>query len=91
MPASLTILLSVAVALGADSSPIRADDASAIEHYEKRVRPILASNCFECHGDDRQEGGLSVTSVASLLRGGDQGPAIVPGDPDAALLIQAIR
>lgn len=84
-------LISSPAAFAAEPAPQRKADDAAIEFYEKRVRPILAANCYECHGDDEQEAGLSTTSVAALLRGGDQGPAIVPGDPAASLLIQGIR
>ncbi len=79
-------------AAAADAPPARRQaDEAAIEFFEKRVRPILAANCYECHGDDEQEAGLSVASIDAMLRGGDQGAAIVPGDPDASLLIQGIR
>lgn len=65
-------------------------DAKALEFFEARVRPILAANCFECHGD-QQAGGLRVDSREAILKGGDSGPAIVAGDPDKSLLIQAVK
>ncbi len=70
--------------------PALADDAG-VELYEKRVRPALVEHCVKCHGPEKQEGGLQVDSVAAMLRGGDQGPAVMPGDPDASLLIQGVR
>ena len=67
-------------AAAADAPPAkRQADEAAIAFFEKRVRPILAANCYECHGDDEQEAGLSVASIDAMLRGGDQGAAIVPG------------
>jgi hypothetical protein len=60
------------------------------EFFELRVRPVLAANCYECHTNLRS-GGLRVDSREALLKGGRTGPAIVPGDPDHSLLIQAIR
>jgi hypothetical protein len=61
-----------------------------ILHFESKVRPLLVSRCEECHAETA-EGNLRVDSLAALLKGGDAGPAIVVGDPDASLLIQAIR
>ncbi len=66
------------------------DAAKTAEFFEARVRPILAANCFECHGD-QQSGGLRLDSREAILKGGDSGPAIVSGDPDKSLLIQAVR
>src|SRR4051812_6478547 len=62
----------------------------ATEVFEATIRPILAANCYDCHADQRM-GGLRVDSRAALLKGGRSGPAIVPGDPDKSLLIQAVR
>lgn len=60
------------------------------EFFETRVRPVLAKNCFACHTASKM-GGLEFQSQETLLKGGKSGPAIVPGDPDKSLLIQAIR
>ncbi len=59
--------------------------------FELKVRPILAGRCFKCHGGDKVSGGLRVDSRAALLKGGESGPAIVPGQPDKSLLIRAVR
>ncbi len=59
--------------------------------FESKVRPVLVGTCFRCHGDTKTSGGLRVDSRESLLKGGESGPAIVPGHPDESLLIQAIR
>src|SRR5216117_3688574 len=66
-----------------------AQDKSA-EYFEASVRPVLAASCYECHTDQRM-GGLRVDSRDALLKGGRTGPAIVPGDPDKSLMIQALR
>jgi mono/diheme cytochrome c family protein len=60
------------------------------EYFEASVRPVLAANCHECHTDQRM-GGLRVDSRDALLKGGRSGPAIVPGNPDKSLMIQALR
>jgi len=73
---------------------VRAEPTAArIEHFEKKVRPILAENCYACHSTEakKNKGGLLVDSLASLLEGGDTGPAIIVGQPDKSLLIEAVR
>ncbi len=66
-----------------------ADDA--IDYFESRVRPVLVEHCYQCHAADKQEGGLRLDWQGGWSAGGDNGPAIVPGDPDASRLVQAIR
>ena len=60
------------------------------EFFETRVRPVLAEHCYSCHGR-LVRGELRMDSRESLLEGGVSGPAIVPGDPDASLLIRSVR
>ena len=69
---------------------LSAADDKAQEFFEMRVRPVLAKNCFACHTGSKM-GGLEMMSRESLLKGGKSGPAIVPGDPDQSLLLQAVR
>src|SRR5215831_4684739 len=64
--------------------------SQAGDFFETKVRPVLASNCYDCHTDQHM-GGLRVDSRDALLKGGRSGPAIVPGDADKSPLIQAIR
>jgi hypothetical protein len=68
---------------------IRADDAETF--FETKIRPVLAESCLKCHGGKKVSRGLRVDSREALLKGGETGPAIVVGDPDKSLLIQAIR
>ncbi len=60
------------------------------DFFEQRVRPVLVKNCLACHAAAKQ-GGLEMTSRASMIRGGNSGPAIRPGDADGSLLVQAVR
>ncbi|MFL6463742.1 MAG: DUF1553 domain-containing protein [Bryobacteraceae bacterium] len=60
------------------------------DYFETRVRPIFASNCHGCH-TAAATSGLRVDSLAALLKGGNSGPAIVPGSPEKSLLIQAVK
>ena len=60
------------------------------EFFEMRVRPVLARNCLACHGQS-QLGGLRLDSREGMLKGGKSGTAVVPGQPDASILIQAVQ
>jgi hypothetical protein len=60
------------------------------DFFENKVRPILAENCYDCH-TAAEMGGLRVDSRERLLLGGKSGPALMPGDPEKSLLIQAVR
>jgi cytochrome c553 len=71
--------------------PAIAAGSAAEELFESKVRPVLAGKCFRCHGGDKVRGGLRIVTRAALLKGGNHGPAIVPGDADKSLLIQAVR
>lgn len=66
-----------------------ADDRS--DFFESSVRPVLVERCTACHGATKQSGGLRVDSLAALLKGGDSGPAIVPGQPQQSLLMKAVQ
>jgi cytochrome c553 len=79
------------------AAPVVAQDKAItpeqLEFFEKKVRPALVQHCFECHATTAKKvkGGLLLDSRAGLLEGGDNGPAIVPGNPDKSRLIEAIR
>ena len=74
------------------STFILATVASAVDttHFEQRIRPLLIANCIDCHGPDKQKGGLRLDFRAGWQTGGDSGPAITPGKLDASRLIRAI-
>jgi hypothetical protein len=62
------------------------------EFFEKQVRPVLVDRCYECHSAEKKtKGGLALDTRASTLKGGDNGPALVAGDPEKSLLIEAVR
>ena len=58
--------------------------------FHKQVRPILEVSCIECHGVEKQKGDLRMDTLANLLKGGDSGPAIVPGNIDESILLERI-
>ena len=64
---------------------------AAREFFERNIRPALADNCFVCHSADLAQGELRLDSPDGWEKGGKSGPAIIPGDPEASLLIRAIR
>src|SRR5579863_2265409 len=86
MPSRLIggLIACASAALAASSAPDSPD------FFEARIRPVLAINCFSCHAAS-QLGGLRVDSRESILKGGKSGAAMIPGDPDKSLLIQAVR
>lgn len=61
------------------------------EFFEKHVRPLLEKRCLECHGGTKAGGGLSLQTAEGWQKGGETGPALVPGNPDDSLLIDAIN
>ena len=58
--------------------------------YESQIRPLLRDRCLSCHGALRQQGGLRIDTAAALLKGGESGPAIEPGEADASELIARV-
>ncbi len=69
---------------------VDADEASE-SLFELKIRPVLANDCLPCHGGKKISSGLKVDSREALIQGGDRGPAVMAGDPEGSLLIQAIR
>lgn len=80
----------VAVAITATT---QADEAAGVAYFETNIRPLLIEHCYECHSASAQpiKGGLRLDSKVGWTAGGESGPAIVPGDAGASLLIRAIR
>ena len=64
-----------------------------LEFFEKEVRPLLAKRCYSCHSakTEKLKGGLRLDSRSLLLKGGDTGPAAIPGKPAESLMIDAIN
>jgi hypothetical protein len=70
-----------------------AEPVESAEFFEKRIRPVLSEQCYKCHSStsEKLKGGLMLDSREAMLKGGDTGPAITPGDPEKSLLVEAIR
>ena len=92
MRATFVILTLLAV-IPLSAGSLRAALAPAdLEFFERRIRPVLAQDCYECHRTGgKMKAGLALDHRAALLQGGDTGPAIIPGDTKKSLLLQAIR
>src|SRR5712691_2363577 len=88
---SALLLSRSATIRAADNPPPPPKDG--IEFLEKNIRPILAERCYECHSANSKKikGKLLLDTREGLLKGGETGPAVVPGDIEKSLLIQAIR
>ncbi len=72
------------------------NDRAGMEFFESKIRPVLVQHCYRCHSQKalkrkRLKAGLLVDSKAGLLKGGDNGPAIVPGKLKESLLIKALH
>jgi hypothetical protein len=62
-----------------------------VEFFEKRVRPVLAENCFSCHGPKKQSAGLRLDTSEFLRKGSDNGPIFLAAQPEKSLLLEVIR
>lgn len=86
--ASVPLCEIICVFLGAAAS---ANDADQL--FKDSIRPLFERHCFKCHSSkaDELKGNLKLESLESILKGGDNGPAIVPGDVEQSFLLRAIR
>jgi hypothetical protein len=85
----------IAIALGVlvlVSQNLKAEDARDIDFFEKKIRPALIENCIKCHSeaDKKVKGGLALDSKEGVAKGGETGPAVVPGKPELSLLVKVI-
>ena len=83
---------SVVAIRAADPDPAKLDAAS-VEFFEAKIRPVLVTHCYECHSASTKEpkGKLLLDSRAGMLKGGESGTLVIPGNVDGSLLIQALR
>jgi cytochrome c len=86
----LTFAALISITLKTSSVQAR-EDNSKEEFYSTRVKPIFNANCARCHGGTNHRGGFNMDTREDLLKGGHNGPVIVPGDPANSLLIKLIR
>jgi Protein of unknown function (DUF1553)/Protein of unknown function (DUF1549)/Planctomycete cytochrome C len=60
--------------------------------FEGKIRPLLSEKCYKCHSTEsgKSKGGLTMDTKESMLKGGENGPAVKPGDVDGSLLLKAV-
>src|SRR4051812_48832851 len=87
----ISLLLVTTLLAGASTARGQAAQDDPETFFELKIRPVLAGTCFKCHGGQKTSSGLRVDSRDALVRGGETGPAVVPGKPDESLLVQAVR
>ena len=83
----MVLLVAQVGARAADNSPSK----EALHFFERKVRPLLSSHCYKCHGEKKQKGKLRLDSIERILAGGESGPAIVPRQPRESRLIRAVK
>src|SRR6266498_5942088 len=55
--------------------------------YAKDIRPLFEASCFRCHGEEKQKGELRLDNLEAVLKGGEDGKVVVPGDSKKSLLV----
>jgi hypothetical protein len=85
----LLALFACKPAVAAD--PVPKPTSEQIEFFEKKVRPLLADNCYSCHGAKKQNGGLRLDTAAGLKAGADSGKVVIAGNPATSKMIQAVK
>jgi len=81
------LLIFTSPLLAAETKP----SAAEIEFFENKIRPVLVEQCLSCHGEKKQSAGLRLDRKSAVLKGGENGPALVPGKAEESLLVKAIR
>jgi hypothetical protein len=87
VPAAATVVLMLIPQGSVTAAEITAEGR---DFFEAHIRPVLVAECYECHAGSKKKGGLVLDSRDGLLKGGDTGPGLVPGDPQNSLLIQSL-
>lgn len=76
--------------LGAWFRPASASGAGANSFYSQHIHPVFEANCVTCHGSGTQKAGLRLDSYSNLMRGGKDGAVVVPGKPEASMLLARV-
>lgn len=92
---SLAILVFLSLSRFAHSAEGKADappsgNAGGTVDYLRHVKPLLTKHCVLCHGPVKPRGGLRLDTASAALKGGKEGPAVVPGKADESPLVAAV-
>lgn len=82
------VLFNPSLLIGQDEIP-----ADQLAFFERKIRPVLVDHCYQCHSQDSKalKGGLALDTMEGIRAGGDTGHAVVPGDLEGSVLMEAIR
>ena len=58
--------------------------------YSKDIRPLFEASCFRCHGEEKQKGELRLDRLEAVLKGGEDGKVVIPGDSKKSVLVVAV-
>ncbi len=78
------------LALGTSSLAAADLKPADLEFFESKIRPVLVAECYECHDAKKQKGDLRLDYRDGLLKGGEEGPSIVPGEAKKSILLQSM-
>ena len=89
----LLIPLSLLMIVILKSQELSAQDDPRASFFEKKIRPLLIEHCYGCHAQESKElgGNLRLDHRAGWERGGDLGPAVIPGKSDESLVLSLIH
>jgi cytochrome c553 len=89
---NLRLFMLISIGLLVFSSPLLADeDQMGVEFFEKRIRPLLAKYCYECHGAEKQESALRLDKWRGMLDGGDTGESLFSDNPSTSLMMAVLN
>ena len=95
---SLAVFAAIYIACGFAGAAAPTEKSATLSpqhtaYFEQKVRPLLVAKCYECHSQESKilQGGLLLDSRPGWEKGGDSGPAIVPGKPNESLLVRAVQ
>jgi hypothetical protein len=93
LPIRALLVLSFIIGVSRTASGADLPDAQKLAFFESKIRPVLVEHCYKCHAttSEKLKAGLKLDSRPDILKGGDSGPALVPGDPEKSRLIEALR
>ena len=86
----LALVLCAGPTRAADTPPAQ-PTPEQVQFFELKVRPVLATHCYKCHGPEKQKAHLRLDTIGTILAGGESGAAVVPGKPQESLLINAVN
>jgi len=84
------LALTVCFPMEALAQAIAVETGFGVGLFKEHIRSVFETQCQTCHNSELKQGGLDLSTRALLLRGGDRGPAIVPGDPKSSLLYRLV-